>query len=331
MILGPAFLRENFAAAFAAPIKTAHALLKPRHPQDAAAMAEFFNADDHAVLKHWSWPVDEDYTEGYVLSNLLDYLEEADVGGGSFVLNIYTPDQAVQLGYMQFFGNGQKAAPFASCYLLPSFYKVELVREIHSAAIDRAEISGLMSRPVVALPSILRAQFAKAAGGAITTSRLSIRPFVPADSDKLAGFEGLMDSRAKNYEQKEVLGIETDQLFAGIFSGADDQLIGDLAFWQDRQQRSRMSYQILPAWQGQGLASEAHRACLSWTDSFLPVSVTRAEFVVGNHPSESVLRKSGFQHVGEFISETPGYEGVTMIVMERPDWVPYKDLVELKP
>jgi RimJ/RimL family protein N-acetyltransferase len=322
MILGPAFLRENFAAAFAAPMKTAYALLKPRHPQDAAAIAEFFNADDHAVLKHWSWSVEEDYTEGYVLSSLLDYLEEADAGSGSFTLNIYTPDQAVQLGYMQFFGNGQKAIPFSSCYLLPSFYKAELVREIHSAAIDRAEISGLMNRPVMALPSILRAEFAKAAGGAITTSRLSIRPFVPADSDKLAGFEGLIDLRAKNYEQKEVLGIETDQLFAGIFSGADGQLIGDLAFWQDQQQRPRMSYQILPAWQGRGLASEAHRACLSWTDSFLPVPIARADFVVGNHPSESVLRKSGFHNVGEFISDMPGFEGVTKIAMERPALVP---------
>ena len=96
-----------------------------------------------------------------------------------------------------------------------------------------------------------------------------------------------------------------------------EKLVGEIHFWQDTHGRPRMGYHIAPLYQGQGLASEAHKACIEWSDGVLPVPVTRAEFLSDNHASEAVLRKSGFHRTGEMASEVPGFEDKPMVCVAR--------------
>lgn len=318
MMLGPAFLRQNFKAAFAAPLVTARAVLRQATREDAAVTAEFLKADDHAIIRTWGWDPEEDYSADYVADVLIPHLDKNGQKDNRLTLNIYTPDQDKQLGYLQFFASGQMQIPFVSCYLLPSSRDLALVREVHAAAVVQVEQAGLVHTPKISLADTMRAAFARAAAGRIETARLYIRPYQPADSDQIALYPYESGHQCRDYFDKEVTGIEMGELYAGIFTKATGELVGQLGFWQDESERSRMSYQINPSWQGQGLATEAHRACMTWTDQFLSEPITCAEFVIGNHPSEAVLKKSGFRRAGEVVCETPGFEGVTVIVMERP-------------
>ena len=319
MFLGPAFLRENFVKLFADPIETQNAVLKLPHANESALIATFFNANDYALRKHWSWDAEEDYTEGYVTSNLLDHLAEIGAAANSVTLNIYDANRSEQIGHLEFFAHGQKQRPFASFYLLPTHYKSELAREVHKAVLERTTTAGLMYAPQPLNPDILRAQFAKAAGGSINTARLCIRPYEPADNEKMMQHvSGVEDQQRLSYEDTQIRDIEAGHLSVGIFTLTDQELVGGLTFWQIEDNQSRMAYHIAPSCRGQGFASEAHKACMAWTDSFLPVPIIRAEFVTGNHASEAVLKKSGFHAVGEVECDAPGLEGVKMIRMERP-------------
>lgn len=319
MFLGPAFLRENFVKLFADPIETKNVVLKLPHANEAALIAAFFNADDYALRKRWSWDTEEDYTEGYVTSTLLNYLGEMGAAANSVTLNIYDANYSEQMGHLEFFAHGQKQRPFASFYLLPPHYKSELAREVHKAVLERATAAGLMYAPQPLNPNILRAQFAKAAGGSLTTARLCIRPYEPADNEKLIKHvSGVEDQQGLSYEDRQIRDIEAGHLSAGIFTLSNQELVGGLTFWQIEDNQSRMAYEITPLCRGQGFASEAHKACLAWTDGFLPIPITRAEFVIGNQASEAVLKKSGFHAMGEVECDAPGLEGVKMIRMERP-------------
>lgn len=282
MFLGPAFLRENFVKLFADPIETKNVVLKLPHANEAALIAAFFNADDYALRKRWSWDTEEDYTEGYVTSTLLNYLGEMGAAANSVTLNIYDANYSEQMGHLEFFAHGQKQRPFASFYLLPPHYKSELAREVHKAVLERATAAGLMYAPQPLNPNILRAQFAKAAGGSLTTARLCIRPYEPADNEKLIKHvSGVEDQQGLSYEDRQIRDIEAGHLSAGIFTLSNQELVGGLTFWQIEDNQSRMAYEITPLCRGQGFASEAHKACLAWTDGFLPIPITRAEFVIG--------------------------------------------------
>ncbi|MCM2343182.1 MAG: GNAT family N-acetyltransferase [Alphaproteobacteria bacterium] len=317
MILGPAFLRQNFLAAFSAPLATPHAVLKQAADENAAVMADFFKADDYVVVKAWGWDP-EDYTADYVATALIPHLDMCDQESNKLTLNIYTPNQDRQLGYLEFYANGRMQLPFVSCRLLPSCQDLVLVHEVYEAALVQAEKAGLVQTPKTPLPAMMREAFTRAAAGRVETARLHIRPYHPADSDKIALYPYEGGHECSGYFAKEVAGIEMGQLYAGIFAKVTGELVGELGFWQDELERSRMSYQIKPVWRGQGLASEAHQAGLAWTDRFLPQPIRCAEFVLGNHQSQSVLRKSGFNRTGEVTCQTPGFEGVTVVVMERP-------------
>ena len=319
MFLGPAFLRENFVRLFADPVQTQNVVLKMPHAHEAALIADFFNADDYALRKRWSWDADEDYTEGYVTASLLDYLSEISVANNSVTLNIYDASHTQQIGHVEFFAHGQKQRPFTSFYLLPSHYKSELAREVHRAILERTTAAGLMYAPQPFSTDILRAEFAKAAGGSVNTARLCIRPYVSADHEKMIRHvSGMEDQEGLGYEDRQIRDTEAGHLSVGIFTLTDQELVGGLTFWQIEDNQSRMAYHIAPSCRGQGFASEAHKACMAWTDSFLPVPIIRAEFVTGNHASEAVLKKSGFHAVGEVECDAPGLEGVKMIRMERP-------------
>lgn len=317
MYLGAAFLRENFLKAFETPIKTENTVLMIPHADDAAAIAQFFNADDYDVRRLWKWPIDESYTEGYVLSSLLDFLDEGNANRDIFMLNIYSSDRSEQFGFLQFYGMGKKPVTGIKFYLLPFHHHSDLAGEVLHAVMERTSPAGLMVRAQPFIPGILQSAFANAAGGAVVTPRLSIRPYIASDHDQLQQFEHEKGAEAHGYHEQKISEIELGNLSAGIFRQEDSQLVGEIRFWQDTEGRPRMGYNIAPAYQGQGLASEAHRACIAWSDSVLPVPITRAEFLPDNHASEAVLKKSGFERTGEMTSEVPGFEDKPMVCVAR--------------
>jgi|GEM_PF-4728285 RimJ/RimL family protein N-acetyltransferase len=317
MYLGAAFLRENFLKAFETPIKTENTVLKVPHADDAAAIAQFFNADDYDIRRRWKWGTDEDFTEGYVLSSLLDFLDEGNANRDIFMLNIYSSDRSEQFGFLQFYGMGKKPVTGIKFYLLPSHHHSDLAGEVVQAVMDRTSPAGLMVRAQPFIPGILQSAFASAAGGAVVTPRLSIRPYIRSDHDQLLKLHSGRRSGEHGYHEQKIMETELGNLNAGVFRQSDGELVGEIHFWQDTHGRPRMGYHIAPLYQGQGLASEAHKACIEWSDGVLPVPVTRAEFLSDNHASEAVLRKSGFHRTGEMASEVPGFEDKPMVCVAR--------------
>lgn len=317
MLYGPAFLREDFAQAFSAPLTTPHAVLKPAHADDAGLIAEFFNADDYALRRSWGWDVDEDYNAAYVQTNLLSHLTESDENTNQFKLHIYDASCTQQLGVLQFGGWGKASNPYFHFYFLPSTNDAALATEVAAAVMKHVEPLGLIMAPQPRLADIVRAEFNKVAGSALETPRLSIRPYVAADDDKIKSYAGLEILRLSGYHEKETVGLERAALYAGIFSRVDGGLIGEVDFWQDGDHQPRMSYNIIPTAQGQGMASEMHQACMKWTDGFLSVPITRAEIEPDNQASAAVLRKSGFHEIGEVLGNAPGYETLRLIRFER--------------
>lgn len=317
MYLGKAFFRENFLKVFETPIKTGKAVLKKPHADDAAAIAQFFNADDYDLRRRWGWGTDEDFTQGYVLSSLLDFFDESDAHRNLVTLNIYSADRSEQFGFLQFFALGQKSFPAIKFYLLPSHHHSDLAGEVLQAVMDRTSPTGIMVRPQPFISGILQSAFAAVAGGAVVTPRLAIRPYIPSDHDQLLKLHSERKSVNHGYQEQKISEIELGNLSAGIFKQSDGELVGEMRFWQDTHSRPRMGYNIAPAHQGQGLASEAHKACIEWSDKVLPVPITRAEFLPDNQASEAVLKKSGFHRTGEMASEVPGFEDMPMVCVAR--------------
>lgn len=318
MLTGPAFLRENFAQAFSEPLTTARALIKAPHVDDAALITAFLNAEDYALRRSWDWDADEDYDLDDVRSDLLPYLAEDDVETNKFSLYLYDAACTKHLGILLCWGWGGKAQPCISFSFLPSFDDIAYVQDVAAAVMTRMESHGLIYEPPFRLAPVLRAQFAQAAGGGLETPRLLIRPYVPADDDALKPYTGAAGLCGTGYREKEIVALEDNSLYAGIFARADGSLMGETHFWLDADGQPRMSYKILPSLQGRGLASEMHQACMKWTDGFLPLPITRAEIVLDNHASAAVLRKSGFAAAGEVVAEVSGYDGVSLMRMVRP-------------
>jgi RimJ/RimL family protein N-acetyltransferase len=67
-----------------------------------------------------------------------------------------------------------------------------------------------------------------------------------------------------------------------------------------------IAYGIVPAYQGQGYATEAATALIAFAVERVDVCTIRAHTTPDNNPSMRVLAKSGFQLVGDVIDEEDG-------------------------
>ena len=330
MLLGPAYLRDSFVAAFAEPLRAKNWVIRPVRTEDAALVAEFFNADDHYHQRSRDWysDINPDYTADYVAETVLPHIGSYE-GQEQFFLGFFNADETSLVANGNFFSVGKQKFPHLAIEIAPAFADIKNVEEVYMAVLNHATRHGIVTSPLPRQRECLRASFYKA----VKTDRLIIRPYRRGDELKIESFlnadrassEKILhytdweafSKKGRLYDWMEQNGLETDKYVLGIFKKNDRKLIGELAFWQDEFSRARMSYYIMPAHRGKGYASEAHKAGLAWSDSVLPDPIRYAMFVPGNLGSRAVLEKSGFHFTENAICQSPGLEGVVMTAAER--------------
>jgi RimJ/RimL family protein N-acetyltransferase len=92
---------------------------------------------------------------------------------------------------------------------------------------------------------------------------------------------------------------------------ADSQVLGTIGIWKidwDGPQSYEMGWFVLPAYQGQGVATEAARLIIAQARSNPEVRSVHAYPAVTNAASNAVARKIGMQNQGEF--DNQGFAGV---------------------
>ena len=99
-----------------------------------------------------------------------------------------------------------------------------------------------------------------------------------------------------------------------IVRRTDPTVIGDIGFhWPIRPDRE-IGYGVLPAYQGQGYATEAVRGLIHWTIQNLAVVRLSAECLASNAASIRVLEKAGFHRTREA-------NGLQRWVLRREDYI----------
>jgi RimJ/RimL family protein N-acetyltransferase len=103
---------------------------------------------------------------------------------------------------------------------------------------------------------------------------------------------------------------------------ADGKLLGMLALftaWRDLEpefgEEPEMGWIFATEAHGQGLAGEACRAVLDWTEDNLAPSPIWAIIAPANEPSLKLADKLGFERLGETT-----YHGEPTLVLKRPPW-----------
>ena len=100
---------------------------------------------------------------------------------------------------------------------------------------------------------------------------------------------GMIDWLNGTYESKEAVQWAITLL-------NDDQLIGNCGTygWDREDRRIDIGYQMLPAYWGQGYATEASKAIIDWSFEHFNLHRVQADCTDGNIASERVLLKCGF-------------------------------------
>lgn len=112
-------------------------------------------------------------------------------------------------------------------------------------------------------------------GSLLKTDRLYLRPLVKGDEAPIASlfsdpevrrYLGGALSREQAESRAQVVSQGTTDRFWGVFAlceASSSDVIG-MASFDDQRGRWQVSYELLPAWWGQGLAFEAVSAMLLW-------------------------------------------------------------------
>ena len=103
---------------------------------------------------------------------------------------------------------------------------------------------------------------------------------------------------------------------------SDGKLVGNAGIftaWRDLEpefgDEPEMGWIFAAETHGQGMASEACRAVVEWTEANLQPTPLWAIIAPANEPSMKLAEKLGFEHV----HETP-YHGDPTMVLKRPAW-----------
>lgn len=78
-----------------------------------------------------------------------------------------------------------------------------------------------------------------------------------------------------------------------------------------------IGYSVVPAWEGQGLATEMAQALVARALADPGVTAIRAETLAGNAPSQAILRRLGFATAGEYDDPGDGRVIVWLLPRER--------------
>jgi ribosomal-protein-alanine N-acetyltransferase len=148
----------------------------------------------------------------------------------------------------------------------------------------------------------------------LETPRLTLRPLSHADAEAIIAIYGSPQVLAYlNMEpvttREQALGLI--DWFSGNYDQGDGvqwaftlresgQVIGTggTYAWERGDRHVDIGYHVLPAYWGQGYATEATRAMLGWCFATLDVHRVQADCTDGNLASERVLLKCGFQVEG---------------------------------
>jgi RimJ/RimL family protein N-acetyltransferase len=148
----------------------------------------------------------------------------------------------------------------------------------------------------------------------LTTERLVLRRFRPADAEVLAGYRS--DPAVARYQsweapyplRKAEYAIETmaaaDPAQPGWFQyavelTAERTLIGDVGVnLHDNLMQAELGYTLAPKWQGHGYATEAVQAVLDHLFRVQGLHRVSAECDARNLPSARLLDRTGFRREG---------------------------------
>ena len=108
----------------------------------------------------------------------------------------------------------------------------------------------------------------------------------------------------------------------GVERKSDGKLIGNVGFftaWRDLEpefgDEPEMGWMFAADTHGQGIASEACRAAITWLENHLQPTPIWAIIAPANEASLKLAGKLGFQRVGESI-----YHEEPTLVLRRPAW-----------
>lgn len=101
--------------------------------------------------------------------------------------------------------------------------------------------------------------------------------------------------------QQQIIGYTQDaRCRRWAIVNRDDQLLGTVGFndIDIGHHRAELAFDLSPAWQGRGLATEAARAVMAWADNALACTRIQATVLDSNLPSIAVLERLGMQREG---------------------------------
>ena len=108
----------------------------------------------------------------------------------------------------------------------------------------------------------------------------------------------------------------------GVDRKSDGKLVGNVGFftaWRDLEpefgDEPEMGWMFAADTHGQGIASEACRAAITWLENHLQPTPIWAIIAPANEASLKLAGKLGFQRVGESI-----YHEEPTLVLRRPAW-----------
>lgn len=160
----------------------------------------------------------------------------------------------------------------------------------------------------------MNGQFNFASFPMLTTKRLQLRQLTHTDSEAMMAIFGepemllyLNDDPVNSPEKAVGLIDWLNQQFEirqgvnwGITLLEDERLIGQCGVhgWDQSNQHVDIGYHVLPAYWGNGYATEAAHAIVGWCFDHLHVHRVQADCTDGNLGSERVLLKCGFKVEG---------------------------------
>lgn len=158
----------------------------------------------------------------------------------------------------------------------------------------------------------------------LTTERLRLRALKLDDAPVMVALfsdprmmKYLNDPPTETVEQAVILIDWLNSMFTdrsaipwGITLHGDDTLIGtcEVYSWDRANRHVDIGYNLLPAYWGQGIVTEAVHAMLRWSFEHLDVHRVQADCTDGNIGSERVLLKCGFRIEGIWRESTWEHE-----------------------
>ncbi len=145
----------------------------------------------------------------------------------------------------------------------------------------------------------------------LKTERLVLRRLVMADRERLSEMRSdeavnkyLNRPKTTNLEEAEAYikkidgHLDKNESYYWVLSFANnDELIGTICLWNfiPEQEMADIGYELLPAYQGQGLMLEAAEKVIEYGFDVVGIKIITGLTHPDNRPSQALLQKAGFK------------------------------------